>query len=105
MKRLFVPAIVAASLSLAGCATTGGAIDITSLISEVQAGTNAACAFVPTAETVAGIISAGNPIVSTASAIINAICAAVAPTKAGALRRAGAPPTVAGVVVHGKFTK
>ena len=102
MRRLFLAAVAAASLG--GCASTAGTpVDLASFIAQVQATTSAVCSFLPTAETVAGIISTGNPIVTTAGAVANAICAAIGPVKvAGRLRRATAP-TVAGVVIHGKF--
>ena len=107
MRKLFLSGVFA--MSLAGCATTGGVAptDITSFIAQVQATTSAVCAFVPTAETVAGIIGAvtgpaGAGIVATASGIASAICSAVAPPKASGRLRA-AQPTVAGVAVHGRF--
>jgi hypothetical protein len=110
LRKLTLAAVAASSIALGGCATTGSApTDITSFVAQVQATTSAVCAFVPTAETVASIIStlggpAGATIVGTANGIASAICAAVAPVKAaGKLHRAVAPPTVAGVVIHGKF--
>ena len=102
MRKLFMSGVFA--LSLAGCSTlgSGGApVDLAGFIAQVQATTSAVCAFLPTAETVAGIIATGNPIVTTAGAVANAICAAVAPAKAGKLR--AAQPTVAGVAIHGRF--
>jgi hypothetical protein len=108
MRKLFLSGVFA--MSLAGCSTlgTGGApTNVTDFITQVQATTSAVCAFVPTTETVAGIIAAatgpaGATIVATASGIANAICAAVAPPKASGHLRA-AQPTVAGVAIHGRF--
>ena len=105
--NIFRSSILAGSvaLSLAGCSTlgTGGApLDLTSFIAQVQATSSAVCSFLPTAETVASIIATGNPIVTTANAVANAICAAVAPAKAAGKLRAS-QPAVAGVAIHGKF--
>lgn len=103
---------LALAFSLAGCAAVGttGSVSPTSLVTfeqDVQAAAVQACGFLPTAETVAGIIATGNPIVSTAGAVANAICDAVLPAKAA--HAAGKPmaiiPTVAGVIVHGKFVR
>jgi hypothetical protein len=103
MRRLFLSSVFA--VSLAGCATLGVTpVDISSFVTQVQAITSTACSFLPTAETVASILATGNPIVATANAVANAICAAVAPAKtAGKLSTT--VPTVAGVVIHGKFLR
>jgi predicted small secreted protein len=108
MKRTILAAAVAGSLALGGCATTGGTpINVQSFIEQVQAAASVACGFLPTAETVAQIIATGNPIVTTAGDVANAICKAVTvppstpPAVAARLRAAG-PPTVAGVVIHGR---
>jgi len=95
-------------LSLGGCATTGSNVseNVSAVIEQVRQVAVATCGFLPTVETVAAIISAGNPLVSGASAIATAICAAVSsipPRTAG--KRGGAVPTVAGVVVHGRFVR
>jgi hypothetical protein len=105
MRKLLLASSVALATSLGGCATTGGggAFNLNSFIANVQADTNLVCAFIPTAETVANIFATGDPIVTTATAVANAICAAVAPKTAGALKRSTVP-TVAGVVIHGRFT-
>jgi hypothetical protein len=102
MKKILLAAAAAWAVSLGGCTTTG-TFDLATFVSQVQSTTNAVCAFIPTAETVANIVATGNPIVATADAVANAICDAVRPKTTGRLRAPG-PPTVAGVVVHGRFT-
>lgn len=100
MRKLMLSATTA--LFLSGCATTGtGGLDIPGVIAQVQSITASVCMFIPTAETVAGILAAGNPILGTATAVADAICAAV--TKKGARLGVGAAPTVAGVPIHGTF--
>src|SRR6185436_7655476 len=98
MKRL----ALLASLLLAGCATTpGGAPN--PIIAQVQAIAIQACAFEPTVKTILSILALGNPLLGTASSIADAICAAVTPKTASALKRN--PPQVGGVVIHGKFIR
>ena len=110
-----------AALALSGCAqlqTIFGGITSatpTQLVVDVEQAAVAACNFLPTAETVAGIIAVGNPALATATAIANAICAAVSPKtqiaqsllSSPAMRSVVKPnatvPTVAGVPVHGTF--
>lgn len=95
------------ALVLGGCATnsagqpTVGGLTQTQIIAGAQQAAVGICGFLPTAATVVGILTAGNPAVATAEAIASAICAAVVPVK---LARKGTPlPTVAGVPVHGRF--
>lgn len=102
MRKFLMAIPLAAALTFGGCATTGTNIDI---IAAVQAATVQACKFLPTAQTVADIFAAGNPLLVTASAVAVAICAAVSPQALAAKKRGGAAPTVAGVVVHGKFVR
>lgn len=97
-----------AALLLGSCSTTGGvATGIT--IAGVQNAAVAICAFLPTANTVGNILAAGNPLLVTAEAVAEAICAAVgtAPTvvaKSGR-RRLVAMPMVNGVPIQGKFLR
>jgi hypothetical protein len=110
MKNLLLSAIVAASVGLGGCSTTGTPpiTNINSFIAQVQSTAVAVCAFLPTAGTVAEIITLGNPLVSTVDQIVSSICTAVATTVVPPLagtRFGIAPPTVLGVVVHGRFVK
>ena len=108
MKILIVLALAGASL-LAACtpASPGGTPAAnTAILSEAQSDAVAACGFLPTVATVAGILAAGNPAVMTAAAIGQAICAAVVPAKAAGPRRAAAgasAPAVSGVAIEGHF--
>jgi len=119
IKKALAASTVAVGLVLGGCQSTstgGGISDPSGIIAQVQALARGACRFVPTAATVAEILAAGNPAVSTASAVAGAVCAAVqssAPTVAsravGALAAVAAAPTticvsrkVAGVTVCGE---
>lgn len=103
-RQMILAAPVAAALSLGGCASTGGGLD-PAFVDQVRAAATAACGFLPTAETVLGIIgtiSGTGPIAATVSGIANAICQAVT-AKAGA--RAGSPPMVNGIIIHGRFVR
>ncbi len=95
MKKLHIAAALAAAITIGGCASGGG-----SSVSSIQQAAVIACGFLPTAKTVADILAAGNALVSTVDAVASAICAAVGTKNA---RRGGGVPTVAGVVIHGKF--
>lgn len=100
MRKILAVTILA--FALTGCATTKEQVQST--VEKVQHAAEAVCGFLPTIDTVAAIIAANNPAYQTVSAIANGICAAVT---APALRQLGprrAPPVVAGVVVHGRFT-
>ena len=104
MKRLLVVCMLAIAAALGGCTTTtdpnGNVVitDVNSIISQVQAYCRLACGFVPTATTVANILSGGNPAVAVVSSISAAICAAVVPPKAGS-RRAAVARNVKGFLV------
>jgi hypothetical protein len=102
IRKLFFAAPVAAAIALGGCAGTVTATSVATTIADVQQAAVLACGFLPTAATVASILSGGNPLVSTASAIAQAICTAVT---AKAVRRGGPAPSVGGVVIHGRFVK
>lgn len=89
---LVIPVLV---VGLSGCeALKGGKFSI----ADAQAAAVKACSFLPTANTVANIIAAGSPALNTASAIGDAICAAIAP-KAGV---GAGKPTVVGVPIEGQ---
>lgn len=103
MKRIFTILFLSCATALGGCAgaggggTIGGGVttpDIGAIIAQVQSYCRIACGFVPTASTIASILSGGNPGVMAATSISQAICAALAPpTMAG---RYGAPRMVKG---------
>jgi|SRR5665213_1112865 len=101
MSRILIALPLAAALAVSGCTTTSS----NSTIAQIQALTQAACLFVPTAVTISNILSTGNPALATAAEVATAICAAVAPKAAA--RRFGAPlaPEVAGVIIDGHFVR
>lgn len=131
MRRNYIALALAACLgavSVAGCTTNPATglptIDPTQLAaieSQVQQEAAAICGFVPTIESVAGVVASFVPVpgVGTAIAVINqaatAICNAVLPAKAAAMRSASgvigkrtagaAIPTVNGVPITGYFIK
>jgi hypothetical protein len=80
--KTFVVAIFSASL-LAGCASSGGGSpSADDIVAQVQSYTKLACNFVPTASTIINILSAGNAAVASATAMAQAICAAMDTSKA-----------------------
>lgn len=124
MKRFAVLLGLISALALGGCASTPGAPvtvpnitgtsltapgGVTDAISQVQTTARQICSFVPTAQTVANVLSMfGVPGVDTATSIANQICAAVG--RAGVSRRGvRATPVLAKggkrVVIHGSFVR
>jgi hypothetical protein len=107
MMKILTACFIGFATLLGGCAPpnadgTPGAVttpDIAAIISQVQNYCKIACDFVPTAATIASILSGGNPGVIAASAISQAICTAIAPAPKGAGRKALAPKMVKGWVV------
>lgn len=108
MKKVLA-LIVAASLG--GCMTTGTTTtpvgSLSTFIADVQGFTQAACSVIPAANSIAQLISAGDPALSTASAIAGVICSMVGvPTtsklKRAQLHRIPAPIVIDGVTVHFK---
>lgn len=108
VRSLVLAASIASAAALGGCSSTGQIINPFTQqpisTADVQAAAVAACGFLPTASSVAQVISAaasgsGSSQIATATAVASQICAAVLP-KAGKLRGA---PMVNGVVVHGRF--
>jgi hypothetical protein len=94
--------LLLSAFALAGCATTGGT---TITVAQVEAAAVTACSFLPTAATVAALITA-NPNVATAEQLAAALCS-LASAKAGRLGATMMPSNVvipSGFVVHGKFT-
>lgn len=112
--RKIITAIIA-SLSIAGCASfpngtplpAPGGTDPGAIVTQVQTIAQQACRFVPTAETVIGLISTftgTSPFATAASQIADAICAAV--NRAG-VSRSGKRivPRVNGVSIRGRFVR
>ncbi len=86
---------------LGGCASLGTPEGRDAFIKQVQAIAAQACGFVPLAQTITAILTAGQ--FTEAFTIANAICSAVtAPPPPGATRQARVP-MVSGVPVRGHF--
>lgn len=105
MRKTILATLLSVPL-LTGCATTGGVPGAgQEFVTQVTAITRAACAFLPTAETVLAILAAGQ--FTAPVAIANAICSAVtAPKPLTAARGVrAAPPKVGNVTVKGQFVK
>lgn len=118
-------AVLAAAISLGACASvpvaspgsSGGLNLPTSVagltVQDIQDAAVKACKFVPTAQTITGIVASffpgGGAVNQVVSVVVNSICSAVAPTASqlkAAPRRAGSgPPSVGGVRVEGYFTR
>jgi hypothetical protein len=106
MKKYLMTTSFVVALTLAGCATPGSPPGVNvNFVEEVRKAAVAVCGFLPYADTVAAIIATGNPIVLTVSSLANAICAAVTAIPPAQVRRGASPPTVAGVIIHGKFVR
>lgn len=116
MKKLLASVALIGALGLGGCATTGGGAqpiiaDITAFEQSVQQVAVAACSFLPTTATVAGILSSLFPGVSTteqlAATIAGQICNAVVPvaSSVSARKRLGATVYYPGttIPIHGTF--
>lgn len=105
IRKLLIAA--AASISLASCAGVG-VPGTTSQIDQIRNAAVLACGFLPTVETVAGIIATYSgtsaALVTTGSQIADSICSAVVSTST-ARRRRGTAPRVNGVVVRGSFVR
>ena len=114
MKRLALMFVV---LPLAGCGPSFPTIDSAALaeaVSQVQKHTVQICAYLPTNNSVIGILTASNPIVETAFSIATQICDAVtatvppiSPAQMGEKRLGDDRqcPMVRGVCVEGQFVK
>jgi hypothetical protein len=97
-KRLALGAAMASIVLAGGCATTSNSGGIT--IQAVQGAAVALCSYLPTADSVAALLSA-NAAIMTAEAIAQVVCAAVgtAPAAQSAKLRAVAPVMV---MINGK---
>ena len=110
MKKIAMLTL-AATLSLGNCATTGGITpsSIQSVIASVQSAAVQACGFLPTASTVSAILASfvpgGSAVEASVASVAQQICTAVLPLKARLGKRLGgtSPPTVNGIVIHGRF--
>lgn len=103
MRAFLTSITLALALALGGCVTTGlGPGSITNFVQQAQQVATLTCGFLPTVETVAGLIAAGNPAITTATEIADAICS-VATRKM--VTRSGRAPTVSGVAVKGRFVR
>jgi hypothetical protein len=101
MRKFLMAIPLVAAMTLAGCATTG--TDNKNFLEQVRQAAVAVCGFLPAVDTVVAIVATGNPIAATVAGLANAICAAVTALPPAEVRRGAPPPTVAGVVIHGKF--
>ena len=110
MKKIAMLTL-AATLSLGSCATTGGITpsSVQSVISAIQQAAvdtlHGGCGFLPTGPTVTAILATLPATEQTIANVVQMICAAVLPLKAklGKRLKGIAPPTVNGVVIHGRF--
>jgi len=104
MLRRFIAA-AGLALALAGCATSGGGSSVTpsAIVAEAQKIAVTTCSFLPTASTVMNIFLSGNAALQTGEAIAAAICGAVG--RKSVQRGDASAPTVAGVVIHGRFVR
>lgn len=104
MMKFLTTAIVAGAVVLGGCATlkddTGAACAKDDYVCLVVAGTKLACDFVPTAATIANIVSSGASI--PISTVVTGICTAV---KSKSVRVDGARPMFRGVPIEGHFER
>lgn len=111
MRKFLIAACV--GLSLAGCSATvpnGGTgtapsplpAQVTNVIETAQAVATQVCGFVPTVSTITNILSLGNPALSTATAVAQAICSAVSKRSAS---RSSPRPNVQGIIVEGRFVR
>jgi hypothetical protein len=100
MKSFLTALVLAAALVVSSCASLREPGGLDALIKQVQSITQQACAFIPTAQTVANILAAGQ--LNGAFVIANAICAAVVAPPDATRRRA---PMVSGVPVNGSFVR
>ena len=118
MKKLVMIAALCGSVALAGCATSGvtpapspvittGNANVDATIAAAEAAAVKACGFLPTAQTITGILSTFVPATSVPITIGNQvasmICNAVAPKASAKRRRLSAQPMVNGVPIEGAF--
>lgn len=105
MRKTIMAAMLSGAMLLGGCATVGQPVEIDKIIVQVQSITRQVCGFIPIAQTITAIVTAGQ--FTEAFSIANAICAAVtAPPREAMPGARSAPrraPFVSGVPVKGRF--
>ena len=111
MRHLIAFPVIAAALAMGGCAINGApSTSVTpavasAFITEVQQYASEACAFEPTAATIAQIATASSLSASATEALAQGIagkvCASI--TAKSARRGGSAKPHVGRVTVHGRF--
>lgn len=100
MRKTLLTLATVGALALSGCNSSSLTLTEEQLAT-IQALTQTACGFLPTAVTIANIASGSNPVVVPASEIAGAICAAVATQSVN--RTAGVEKTAQVVVkINGK---
>lgn len=82
-----------------------GSTELDGQVSKVQVLTVKLCKFLPTASSVAAILTANNPAVVGVSAVATAICGAVTRRSHSLLGDAAPKPEVNGIVVEGEYVK
>lgn len=113
LRRLLIVPALLAGITLGGCATTGGAGagGVSETISQIQSVAQQVCGFVPTATTVARVITTftgGGGAVDMVSQIASGICAAVASAPKSMVRgkkRLARAPVYRGVRIQGSFSR
>lgn len=114
--RLLAVAALCGTLALGACAnapgfgtvTPGGQGTATTdpVVSQIQDITAKVCSFVPTVNTVLGIVAqftSAGPIAGIAGEVANAVCNAINPKNRAS--RVSGPPNVQGVPVRGYYIK
>lgn len=104
MRKFLI--VSATAIGLASCVTPGGVPTSggNQTVNQIIAATQQACAFAPTASTVANILATFVPGLNIVADVANAICGAVSPPLGIMSARAVRAPAVNGVKVRGTFT-
>jgi len=104
-KILSIVSCAGLGIALASCTPSTSA----ALITQIQQDAMAACSFLPTAETVTQLITAGNiqaqAGLGTGTTIANAICKAVAATPPVSSLKKATVPNINGIPINGIFVK
>jgi len=102
MRKLMLGTALSAFITLGGCTTNGTQPAGGITIQDVQNAAVAACSFLPTAASIASLLTA-NPAVATASQVAALICEAVTAKPPASAKLRG--PNAITVVVNGKTVK